>query len=356
MDPRNEKIANILVDYSVKVKKGETVQITGSESAKDLLMELYKKVLEKGAYPILDVNFEGTSYLYYKTASEEQLKKFPDIAMFKAKKADAYISVWGDLNTRELSNIDSKKIALRRKIVKPISDVIHNKDRWVIFDYPTNALAMEADMSLKEFEDFVYKACIIDYSKMKKGQEKLKQLIDHGNKVRIIGEETDIELSIKGRLGINNPGVFNVPDGEVFTSPVENSANGYIFYTFPGIYMGKEVSGIRLKFEKGKVVKATAEKNEDLLKNLIKMDAGSSRLGELGIGTNYNIDKFIKNILFDEKIGGTIHLALGHGFKEAGGKNKSALHWDMIKDLRKRGEILIDDKLIQRNGKFTFKF
>ncbi|MDD5178116.1 MAG: aminopeptidase, partial [Candidatus Nanoarchaeia archaeon] len=334
----------------------ETIQITGSETARELLLEVYKQVLERGAYPILDVNLEGSSYIYYKTASEEQLKKFPEIALFKVRKADAYISLWGDLNTRELSNINPKKLALRRKTTNPISELIHKKDRWVTLDFPTNALAMEADMSLKEFEDFVYKACLVDWDEMKKKQEKLKKIIDHGNKVRIIGEETDIEMSIKGRTGVNRPGIFNIPDGEVFTSPVENSANGFISYTFPAIYSSKEVSGIKLRFEKGKLVKATAEKNEDLLKALIKMDHGASRLGELGIGTNYNIDKFIKNILFDEKIGGTIHLALGNSFKEAGGKNKSALHWDMIKDLRKGGEILVDDKVIQRNGKFKFKF
>ncbi|MDD5331438.1 MAG: aminopeptidase [Candidatus Nanoarchaeia archaeon] len=356
MDPRIEKIAKILVDYSVKVKKGETVQVSGSESAKPLLLEVYKRVLEKGAYPILDVGLEGSSYLYYKIASEEQLKKFPEVAMFKTRKADAYISVAGDSNTRELANISPEKIAIRRKVTKPISDLIHKKDRWVIFDFPTNALAMEADMSLDEFEDFVYGASIVDYKELERKQEKLKEIIDNGNKVRIIGEDTDIEMSIKGRLGINHPGIFNVPDGEIFTSPVDDSANGHISYSFPVIYSGKEVDGVKLKFENGKVVKASAEKNESLLKAMIKMDPGASRLGELGIGTNYKINKFIKNILFDEKIGGTIHLALGNSFPEANGKNKSALHWDMIKDLRKGGEILVDDKVIQRNGKFTFKF
>ena len=228
---------------------------------------------------------------------------------------------------------------------------MHNT-RWVIFFYPTQALAQEAGMSLSEFENFVYRAAIVDWKKESKKLDKLAGIIDKGKHVRIVGKNTELSFSIKGRKHVKCVGDFNMPDGEVFTAPVEDSVNGHIEYSFPGIYAGQEVEGIYLVFEKGKVIKARAKRNYPLLKAMLEADAGARTLGEFGIGTNYKIKKFVKNTLFDEKIGGTIHLALGSTYKEAGGKNKSGIHWDMILDLRKGGELYIDGKLIQKNGKF----
>jgi aminopeptidase len=245
-------------------------------------------------------------------------------------------------------------MADRRKVTKPISELILKKDNWVILEYPTNALAQDAEMSLEEYQDFVFDACNIDWSAIEKKQTKLKEVFDKGEEVHILGEDTDLTFSIKGRTANKCYGTRNMPDGEVFLAPVDDSANGHIKYTFPVIYMGKEVDGVKLWFENGKVIKATAEKNEEFLKEMIAMDEGASRLGEFGIGMNYNIQKFTKQILFDEKIGGTIHLALGMAYKEGGGVNESALHWDMIKDLRKGGKIILDGKTVQENGKFTF--
>lgn len=355
VDPRIKKVADILVNYSTKVKKGETVLIDAQYEAKDLVLEIYKLVLKKGAFPKVNLGLPGAAYNYFKLASDEQIKAFPKIRKYEIDNCDVIISIGAEENTRELTSIDPKRMSARSRVLKPISDVIHEKKRWVIFEYPTNALAQDAEMSLEEFEDFVYSACIKDWNAESKKQDKLKAIIDKGSKVRIVGKDTDLTFSIKGRKGVKCDGDFNMPDGEVFTTPVEDSTNGYISYSFPAIRSGKEVDGIRLWFKDGKVVKATAEKNEKLLHAMINTDPGAKRLGEFGIGVNFGIKKFVKQILFDEKIGGTIHLALGMSFKEALGRNKSAIHWDMIKDLRDGGELYVDGRLIQKDGRFTFR-
>jgi len=356
VDPRVKKVAEIIVNHSIRTKKGEIVLINSDYGAKDLVLEIYKLVLKKGALPSCNISLPGIAYNYYKLASDEQLKTFPRVRKYETTLCSAIVNIGAEMNTREMTSIDSRKMAIRSKVTKPISDIIHNqKKKWVIFEYPTDALAQDAEMSLEEFEDFVYSATIRDWEKESKKMDKLKGIIDKGSTVRIIGKDTDLTFSIKGRLGVKCDGKYNMPDGEVFTSIVEDSTNGYIAYSFPAIKMGKEVDGIKLWFRDGKVIKAKASKNEKLLHDMLETDPGAKRLGEFGIGTNYNIKKFVKQILFDEKIGGTIHLALGMSFKEALGKNDSAIHWDMIKDLRDGGKLYVDGKLIQENGKFTFK-
>ena len=208
------------------------------------------------------------------------------------------------------------------------------------------------EMSLEEFEDFVYGACLVDYEEMSRKEDILKEILDKGSEVYIVGRNTDLTFSIKGREGIKCIGERNLPDGECFIAPVETSTEGYIEYDFPAIYGGREVDGVRLEFKEGKVVKATAEKNEGYLNEMLNIDKGARYLGEFGWGINYGIKKFVKQILFDEKIGGTIHLALGMAYKEGGGVNDSALHWDMIKDLRKDGAVFVDGRCIMKDGKF----
>jgi len=355
VDLRVKRLAEILVNYSVKIKKGDFIELGFEEAGKELALECYKLMMQKGAFPIVNVTMPGFGFNYYKYASEEQLKTEPKLALIEAKIAAGSIGIGGEYNTKELTSINPKKIALRRKVTRKVSDIHINKDNWVICEFPTNALAQDAEMSLDEFEDFAYNATNLDWEKESKKQDKLKAILDKGNTVRIIAPDTDLTFSIKGRQGRKCDGHRNIPDGEVFIAPVEDSTEGHIKYTYPAIYGGREVSGIYLEFKNGKVVKAKAEKGEDFLKEMIASDKGSCKLGEFGIGVNYGIKKFIKQILFDEKIGGTIHLALGMAYPEGGGKNKSALHWDMIKDLRKGGEFYIDGKLIQKDGKFTFK-
>jgi len=354
-DPRITKLADILTGYSVKIKKGSIIKINCGIEAKDLALEIYKRILKKGAYPRLNVDLPGSAYTYFKHASEEQLKNFPELAKIEAEKTDGVISIGTEYNTKELSNISPKKIAMRRKVTYPISKIILSKDNWVICQYPTNSLAQDAEMSLEEYEDFVFSATNVDWKREEQKQKKLKKVLDAGSKVRIVGKDTDISFSIKGRTALLCCGKRNMPDGEVFIAPVENTTEGYIRYTYPAIYGGKEVTDVRLEFKKGKVVSATAAKNQDLLRAMVNTDAGSKYLGEFGIGMSPGIKKFTKQILFDEKINGTIHLALGMAYKEGGGKNDSAVHWDMIKDLRQGGAIYVDGKCIQKDGKFLIR-
>ena len=352
-EPRTVKLADILVNYSLKVKKGERVLInSSSELAKPLVLEVYKNVLKAGGHPFVNIAFEEISNIFYNLASREQLLDFPKVRLFEARNMDCIVNIRASVNKRALSNVDSKRIAERSKVLKSISEVIVNEKRWVLCNFPTNALAQETDMSLAEYEDFLYSATNIDWEKVRKEEMKLKRVLDKGNVIRIVGKGTDLTLGIKGRKAIPCFGERNMPDGEVFLSPLESSAEGEIYYDLPAIYQGKEVLGIRLKFKKGKVVEASAEKNEKFLMAMLDTDKGARYLGELGIGVNYGIKHFSKDILFDEKIGGTVHLAVGRSYKDAGGKNESAIHWDMIKDLRNGGAIYVDGKMIQRNGRF----
>ena len=354
-EPRTVKLADILVNYSLKVKKGERVLInSSSELAKPLVLEVYRKVLEAGGHPLVNIAFEEMSNIFYNMATKEQLLDFPKSKFFEAKSVDCVVNIRASVNKRALSNVDSKKIAGRSKVLKSISEVIVNEKRWVLCNFPTNALAQETDMSLEEYEDFLYSATNIDWEKVKRQEMKLKRVLDKGSVIRILGKDTDLTISIKGRKAIPCFGERNMPDGEVFLSPVENSAEGEIYYDLPAIYQGKEVLGIRLKFKKGKVVEASAEKNENFLITMLDTDRGARYLGEVGIGTNYGIKHFSKDILFDEKIGGTVHLAVGRSYKDAGGKNESAIHWDMIKDLRNSGAIYVDGRLIQKSGRFCY--
>jgi len=353
-DPRIVRLADILINHSLKVKKGEKVLINvTSELAKPLVLEVYKKALKAGAHPTVNIAFEEMTEVFHRMASRTQLHHFPTVRLFEAKDVDCVVNIRAPLNKRALSSVAPKRIAERSKVLEPISDIIVNKKRWVLCNFPTNAAAQEADMGLEEYEDFLYKATNIDWEKIKREEMRLKGILDRGETIRLIGPETDLTLSIKGRKAIPCYGERNIPDGEVFLSPLEDSAEGHIYYDLPAIYQGKEVSGIRLVFKKGKVVEASAEKNQGFLLTMLDTDKGARFLGEVGIGMNYGIKRFSKDILFDEKIGGTVHLAIGRSYERAGGKNRSAIHWDMIKDLRKGGAIYVDGRLIQKDGRFV---
>ncbi|MBI5598316.1 MAG: aminopeptidase [Deltaproteobacteria bacterium] len=352
-DPRVKKLANILVNHSLGVKRGETVLIaSSSELAKPLVVEVFREVMEAGGNPLTSVSFEETQNVFYDKADAAQLRNFPKVKDYEAKAIDCFVSIRAPINKKSLSGVDPKKISERSKVLRPIGETIVNKKRWVLCNYPTNALAQEGDMSLAEYEDFLYGATNVDWARVKREEMKLKRTLDKGREVRIVGEDTDLRVGIKGRRAIPCFGLRNMPDGEVFLSPVEDSAEGYIYYEMPAIYQSREVTGIRLRFRKGKVVEASADKNEKFLISMLDTDRGGRYLGELGVGVNYGIREFSKDILFDEKIGGTVHLAVGRSYEEAGGKNKSAIHWDMIKDLRKGGALYVDGRCIQRNGRF----
>ncbi len=356
-DQRIKRLAEILTGYSIRIKKGDIIRLNFGIAAKELAHECYKLILRKGALPVTHVIVPGFAYSFYEFAGERQIKRITKSAFSEAKESAGSISIGAENNTKEFTNIIPKKLALRSKAVNPLSEIYLKKNNWVGCEFPTDALAQEAEMSLSEFEDFLYNATNIDWAKESKRQDKVKKLLDKGKEVRIVSKDTDITFSIKGRTGIKCCGKRNMPDGEVYAAPVENSVNGYIRYTFPAIKSGKVVEDVYLEFKHGSVIRATAKKNQDFLKAMIATDKGSKYLGEFGIGLNYNIKKFIRNTLFDEKIGGTIHLALGMAYKRGGGRNESAIHWDMIKDMRNGGALYIDGKLVQKNGRFVgFKY
>ena len=350
MDIRVIEHAEILVNYSTKVKNGDNVLIQVSDKGMDLAIEIHKKVAQLGANPLILSSPAEAVRGYYELTPTKFLKNFPSNMYALVKASDVSISILSSSNTRFMSNIEPELMSIRSKVTERIRKE-RMKKRWCLTIYPTNAFAQEADMSLRDYEDFVYSAILRDWRGEGQKIQKLKKVFGSGNKVRLVGENTDLRMSIKNRKIAISDGTHNMPGGEIFTAPVEDSVEGEVYFDLPAIYYGREVLGIRLKFENGKVTDFSASKNENLLKSMIDTDKGSKRLGELGIGTNSGISKFSKNILFDEKIYGTIHLAIGMSYEECGGKNQSAIHWDMIKSM-KDGEIILDGKTIQENGKF----
>lgn len=353
-DIRVEKLASVLLNHSLKVKAGENLVIRSNYNGKPLVDEVYRQAIKAGLNIFIQAYPSEYNKFFMENATEEQFKNMNNFLEPIYDKADAFVVIESPDNVKNLSKVDSQKNMQYNKFASPLIKKITNK-RWVMTNFPTHSFAQEAEMSLEEYEDMLFNATIVDYQKMDKEMDKIINIFDKAETVRIVGKDTDLTFSIKGRKGIKCSGANNIPDGEVFYAPVTNSANGHIYYEFPAIRYGVQVDGIRLEFKEGKVVKATADKNEEFLNKILDSDAGARYLGEFGIGLNYGITKFIKNILFDEKIGGTIHLAVGNAYEESGGDNRSVVHWDMIKELRVDGEIYADGKLVQKNGSFIYE-
>lgn len=353
-DSRVLKLANILVNHSLEVKEGERVLINGPVEASPLIKEIYRNVLQSGGVPITDISIQGLQKIFFEESNEKQLS---DIEIYEMvyKKVDALIAINAPVNTKELSNIDPKKMQIYQKSFQPIMEyMMKGNVKWVGSIFPTNSLAQDAEMSLEDYEDFVFSATNIDYTQLKKMMDNTVKYFNQAKKVRIVGNETDITVDIEGRKALVSEGKHNVPDGEFFFTPNHLLTEGIIYYEWPATIFGREVQGIRLTFEKGKIVKYSAEKGENFLEQIMNMDSGSRYLGELGVGTNPNITKPTKNILFDEKIGGSVHLAIGNAYEAAGKGNVSAIHWDMVKNLKDNGEIYLDNKLAFKNGTWLF--
>jgi aminopeptidase len=358
-DARLSLLAKVLVRYSRNVKRGQAVMISGGATAESLILECGREVLRAGGHPMYRMSPDQASEVFYAEASDEQLAFVPKSLMATAREADHVINILSETNTQAQASVDPKKQQLTEKTRRTYMNVVLDKNEWTLTLFPTAAYAQDAGMGLEEFEAFAYAAMRIDkkdpvaeWAKAKAFQAKVLAKLKGADQVRIVGPDTDLVMSVKGRTFVSSYGSHNMPDGEIFTGPIETTAEGHIRYTYPVCYRGKEVNDVRLEFEKGKVVKATAAKNEEFLRAMLASDAGAVRLGELGIGTHYGISRFIKNILFDEKIGGSVHLALGRSYAETGGLNSSAIHWDMICDLRQGGRIEVDGKVLQADGKF----
>ncbi len=364
IDPRIEKMAKVLVQYSLGVKKGDWVRLDGSYLAEDLLRTLCAEALIAGGHPQVNVSIPGLQQIFLKHASDEQLCHISPSESLEMRKIDKLLVVMGGWNTKALSGADPQKLAMSQKARKSIMQTVMRRNaagtlNWCGTLFPTHAGAQDAEMSLEDFEEFVFAAGMLDkrdpvaeWRKISERQAKLVRALDRMQTIRIVGVDTDLSFNVAGRKWINCDGKNNFPDGEIFTGPIENSAEGHIRYTFPAVYRAREVHDVRLTFKKGKVVKATAEKGQEILDAMLNIDPGARRVGELAFGTNPAVKRFIKNTLFDEKIGGTMHIALGASIPQSKGKNKSAVHWDMVCDTRKGFTVYGDGKPIHKNGKF----
>ena len=364
-DHRAEALAQILVRYSTKVAKGDVCVIQGTTTAEPLVLAVYEEVLRAGGLPIVQMSPEEASASFFELASDEQLDWIPPTAEWAAENADVRIALMADANSRALSQADPKKQARSQKARKGLMETSMKRSaageyRWALTLFPTHAYASEAGMSLAAYEDFYYAACLATdddpvtaWQRQSDEVNRLAEWMDGKEEVHIKAPGTDIKLNVAGRTWIPCSGHHNMPDGEFFTGPVEDSVEGEVAFSFPASYGGREVSGVKFRFEGGKVVDASAERGEGFLVEMLDTDEGARRLGELGIGTNYGIATGTKEILLDEKIGGTVHMAIGMSYPESGGANDSAVHWDMVCDLRQGGSIVVDGTKLQKDGRFV---
>ncbi len=368
METSDQKFARLMVDYSARVKPGDRVAITSSTLAVPFIQELYRTVLERGAYPHVLLEFPEQEEILLAAASAEQLDFVPLFHKMAFEEFDVLLKVRAEANTRLATHVDPQKLrhragAIGKLIAAQFERGASGALRWMSTIYPTQAYAMEAEAGFEDFKNFFFAACHCDdatpdpvayWEQVKVDQQRYIDRLQGHDRVEVRGPNADLRLSIKDRTFINACGQVNLPDGEVFTGPVEDSVEGWVRFTFPAVEAGMMVEGIELHFEKGKVVKASAKKNEGHLMQMLDFDAGARYVGEFAIGTNYQINRFSRNILLDEKFGGSFHMALGRGYPETGNHNVSGIHWDLICDLRDGSEILVDHALVYKNGKFVF--
>jgi aminopeptidase len=363
-DQRALRLAQVIVRHSTEVKAGDLCAIEGESTAEEVIQAIYEEVLRAGANPVVMMSPERAQAAFFELASDAQLEHVSPVSRQLIEQADVRIRVLAAANPRELSEVDPQRQVRRQRASVELMERMMARSasgelRWALCKFPTNGYAAEAEMSLSSYENFLYSACLCDradplaaWAEQAAAVNRLAEWIEGREEVHIEGPGTDLRLSIAGRHFIAADGKRNMPDGEFFTGPVEDSAQGEITFHLPTTYAGREVSGVRLRFADGVVADATAERGEELLLQMLDSDPGARRLGELGIGTNFAITRGTRSILFDEKIGGTVHLALGRSYPETGGVNESSLHWDMICDLRKGGTITVDGELLQRDGAF----
>ena len=359
------KYADLLVNYCVEIKRGDKLYISTTTAAEPLVREVYRSALKAGAHVEVDLAFREKGRIFVSEAQKEQLEYLPLLQKTAMETFDAYIYIRAPFNLRDEQNIPIEKSKIRKAAVKGITKTYFERTatrelKRNLCQYPTQAAAQQAGMSLEEYENFVFGACKLfaedpmqEWLNVRASQQRVTDLLNNSRKIRYKGNGVDIEFSCDGRTWINSDGQTNMPSGEVYTSLVEDSVNGVVHFSFPSIYMGHEVEDVTLWVKDGYIEKWEAKRGKDFLDKIFSMD-GTRRFGEAAVGTNYNIDRITKNILFDEKMGGTVHMAIGQSYLQAGGKNQSSVHWDMITDMTDGGEIFADDEKIYENGKFIF--
>jgi aminopeptidase len=370
-DIRLQRMAQLLVHYSLGIKKGDRLGIRTGPVATPLVREVVREALHAGAYPETFIALPGIAEIIYQEASDEQLSYIPPGVRMMFEEYESMLHIQAEENTKALSSVNPGRIAVARQATQgllqaslqrtnPQDRYAQGSLRWCRTMFPTNAYAQDASMSLSDFEDFVYRACFVDdadpatrWQELSRQQEHFVQWLKGKHTIHLRGQDTDLTLSVEGRDFINDDGHYNLPGGEFFTSPVEDSASGTIRYSFPASFGGRSVEDVRLRFENGVVVEARAAQGQDYLDKMLALDEGAHRLGEFAFGNNRNVDRCTKDTLFDEKMGGTVHLALGASIPETGGVNQSALHWDMVCDLRSGSEIRVDGVLFCKDGQFV---
>jgi len=353
------RFADLLTGYCLDVQPGQEVIVRSTALAAPVMLECQRAILECDAWPLLRVELPGATAAFYRHAQDRHLDLISEVAFAEAKKAHAHLGIQAPENTRALVGIDPGQLARAARARKPLREQTMRK-RWCSTLWPTQAGAQQAGMNLADFEDFVERALFLDqpdpvraWGELRAFQDGLIQRLKGTSELRIEAPGTDVTLTVKGRTWVNSDGKRNMPSGEVFTGPHEASANGTVRFDVPSSPAGVDVAGVELEFEDGLVVGARAERGNDYLQRALQTDDGARRLGEIGIGTNFGIDRAIGATLFDEKIGGTVHLALGRSYPETGGKNESALHWDLICDLRPGGTLRADGEVIVQDGRFA---
>ena len=358
-----QRYAHLLVHYCLELRAGQKVFIRSTVLAEELIREVYREAVKVGAHPQVDLAFRGKSKIFFDHANDDQLQAVSGIQKHIVEHYDAYLTIRAPYNLREESSVDPVKRTMRTKSGQELNQIFSQRTAEgtmvrTLCQYPTQASAQEAGMSLEEYQQFVFSACHLfdddpaeSWLKIRKEQQHYVDYLNKSKHIRYVGPQTDISFSIDGRTWINSDGRVNMPSGEVFSGPVEDSVNGHVYFDYPSIFNGKEVSGIRFEVKNGEIVSYSAERGEEILDEILKIE-GAKYFGEVAIGTNYNISTPTKNILFDEKIGGTIHMAIGQSYIQTGGTNKSVIHWDMISDMSDGGKIYADDKLIYEDGKF----
>jgi aminopeptidase len=353
-DPRIDEYASLLVERSIDVQPGWQVAIRGNHLGRPLIESIVEQIARKGAYPILQLQFEQVGGPFAREAPLEVLREPAPINRHIWDTIDGVITVYSPEDAHEGSDLSDERQSAVEQMLAPLRRRTMSLEiPWVIGEWPTQAFADEAGMTLDEYGEFIFNAVLLDWDAEAERMRRIAAVFDAADEVRIEAAGTDLSLSVAGRAGSVDDGHVNMPGGEVFYSPIEDSANGVIeFGEFPAVYFGTEVEGVRLVFENGRIVDASARANEEFLLQTLDTDDGARRLGELGIGCNPGIQRFMKNVGFDEKIDGTIHLALGRSYTFIGGTNESSIHWDIVKDLRRTGRISVDGRLVQEDGRW----
>ena len=356
MDPRFEQLAKNIVNYSCKIQKGERVLIGSGVNAMPLIKAIIREIYKAGAYPYVDISSNVIQRELLLGASKEQYDFIAKVDAEKMQGMDAYIGIGCYDNTAELADVPAEKMDIYNMYYsKPVHHDIRLKKKWVVLRYPTNSLAQSAGTSQEAFEDFYFKVCNLDYGKMSRAMDKLVDLMNKTDKVRLVAKDTDLSFSIKDIPAIKCAGEMNIPDGEVYTAPVKNSVNGVISYNTPTEYQGVTFENVKLKFKDGKIIEATANDTERI-NQIFNSDEGARYVGEFAIGVNPYITKAMKNILFDEKIRGSIHFTPGNAYDDADNGNRSNIHWDLVLIMTPEyggGEIYFDDVLIRKDGVFV---